>query len=467
MSIQKTLPTTTLEDAMAQIDQTGMGIIFVANEADRLIGTATDGDIRRGILEGIDLTAPVSEVMNTDPVSVKESWSNEEVREHISRSEVRRKATDREHLPVPVLDENRRIVGSTYVTHTGELVSGPQQTDTNVTTVLVIGGAGYIGSVLCRKLLSRNYRVHVLDTLTYTDEGVQALEHDDRFTLIEGDMRSIDDVMRAIDGVDAVMHLGALVGEPASSLDPQRTLELNYHATKLIANICKYHQINRFVFASTCSTYGQQTDELSDETSELHPVSLYARTKIRSENALLDMATDNFAPTILRMATVYGLSPRMRFDLVVNILSAKAMTEETIPIYGGDQYRPNVHVADAAQAYIDCVEAPLEDVSGEIFNVGSNEQNYKIREIGEIVNNAFPNAEIDHQPDKEDNRTYQVDFSKIRHALGYDVEYTISDACEEIQAALESGEIADYTADRYSNYQQLDDHLERLNSIRS
>ncbi|WP_276255732.1 NAD-dependent epimerase/dehydratase family protein [Halomontanus rarus] len=327
----------------------------------------------------------------------------------------------------------------------------------NVQTVLVIGGAGYIGSVLSRQLLEAGYDVRVLDALLYGRHGVETLLDDDRFTLIEGDMCRIDDVVDAIQDVDAVIHLGALVGDPASSINSQKTLEMNLHAVKLAASICKYHQVNRFLFASTCSVYGRdENDGLLTETSVLNPVSLYAQTKIESERALLEMADANFSPTILRMATIYGLSPRMRFDLVVNILTAKAYETNEIPIFGGDQYRPNVHVADAAQAYIDCLEAPIDDVSNEIFNVGSNEQNYRVAEIGEMISEQFQDATIDRQPENEDERSYRVDFSKIEARLGYSVDRTITDGCLEIKQAMEHGRFSDYTGSQYSNYKTLE-----------
>jgi nucleoside-diphosphate-sugar epimerase len=297
----------------------------------------------------------------------------------------------------------------------------------------------------------------VLDNLTYGDHGIADLYGRDRFEFVEGDMRSIETVTEAIQGMDAVVHLGALVGDPASAIEPRRTLEINYHAITMAASICKYHQVNRFLFASTCSVYGdsESPDELLTEESALNPVSLYAGTKLESEEAVLDMEDENFSPTVFRMATIYGLSPRMRFDLVVNLLSAKAHTEDTVPIFGGDQYRPNVHVTDAARAYIACLEAPIDRVSGEVYNVGSNEQNYRIMEVGEIVASCFPDAEIDHQPEQEDERTYQVAFSKIHEELGFGTERTIRDGCAEIREAFEDGRFQDFTASKYSNYRSL------------
>ena len=444
--------TVSLEEAICRIDQSGLGLVVVVDDGDRLVGTATDGDIRRGILDGVSLDAPVERVVNEDPVAVRDSWDREEVAEHFSPERLERAAPDHRRLVVPVVDVDGAVTDVRFFTESGHAVGPARPSNGGVDTVLVIGGAGYVGSVLSGQLLDRGYTVRVLDPLLFGDQGVAQYRDHERFTLVEGDMRSIETVMEAIEGTDAVVHLGGLVGDPASSLDPSRTLALNLHSVKLVADICKYHQINRFLFASTCSVYGRSASgDLLTEEDPLNPVSLYARTKVASERALLEM-NGNFAPTVLRMATVYGLSPRMRFDLVVNVLSAKAHTEGVVPVFGGDQYRPNVHVADAARAYVDCLEAPIEAVEHEVFNVGSNEQNYRIEEVGRIVADSVPGARLDVDHAKEDDRSYRVDFSKIRDVLGYETEHTIEGACEEIGAAFDRDAFGDYTDTRYSNY---------------
>ncbi|MFC7076755.1 NAD-dependent epimerase/dehydratase family protein [Haloarcula halophila] len=447
-----------LRETMQAIDQTGLGIAFVTENSE-LVGVVTDGDIRTGILRGMSIDDPVEQVVNDDPILLRNSWEDQQRRRKLRRRDIESKVRHHGSLVVPVIDDQRRVVDFEFISADTEILSRPQSYTGSVSTVLVIGGAGYIGSVLSRCLLEDGYRVRVLDKAVYGTAGISDLRTNDRFTFIKGDMRSIETVSEAITGVDAVVHLGALVGDPASEIDPQKTLEMNYHSTRMIANICKYHQINRFIFASTCSVYGKSHDatKLLTEEDSLNPVSLYAKTKIESEQALLDMADGNFSPTVFRMATIYGLSPRMRFDLVVNILSAKAHFENTIPIFGGDQYRPNVHVRDAARAYIAAIEAPIDDVGGEIFNVGSNAQNYRIAEVGRQIADVFPDAEIDFHRDKEDDRSYQVDFSKIHETLGYEVEETIQSGCWEIRDTLEVGEFADYTTERYSNYKTLED----------
>lgn len=454
-------PEATLKDAMEKINVNRFGIVFVVDEDDRLLGAVTDGDIRRGILDGKKVTEAVRTVATTDPVTAYESWGEQEFNQHITPSVVRQHVGHDGTLIIPVLNDDDQIVSVINVDGKGEQVS-EQMVRKSVETVLVIGGAGYLGSQLCRELLESGYNVRVLDELLFGTTGIDDIKERENFTLLQGDMRDINAVVDAVKGSDAVVHLGGLVGDPASALDPQETLELNYHATRMIAEVCKYHQINRFIFASTCSVYGKSAspETLLDETSELNPVSLYAQTNIQSEEILFELMDENFAPTILRMATLYGYSPRMRFDLVVNILTAKAQIESVVPIFGGDQYRPNLHVRDAARAYTACLDAPLNLVKGEVFNVGSNAQNYQISEVGEIISECFPEASIDWQREKEDERSYQVDFSKITDTLGYDVSETIEDAALEIKSSLEDNEFTDISDDNYSNYRTTKKYVE-------
>ncbi len=330
-----------------------------------------------------------------------------------------------------------------------------------VRNVLVIGGAGYIGSVLVRKLLERGYYVTVLDALLYGDEGIRDLYGHDRFELIHDDMRNIEANVRALQFSDAVIHLGALVGDPACSLSDRLTLEINLAATRMIAEAAKGFGIRRFIFASTCSVYGA-SNEILNERSHLNPLSLYAKTKLQSEDLLLTLRDDQFSPVILRFATVYGLSYRPRFDLVVNLLTAKALFERKITIFGGNQWRPFIHVQDASEAILRCLEVPVYAVSGQIFNVGSDEQNYQIEEIGRLIQREIPEAEVLYQGMDSDPRNYRVSFEKIRKQLGFTPKFTVTDGIREIKRAIEGGKITDYKDPRYNNYKTLCDEHEVL-----
>jgi len=331
--------------------------------------------------------------------------------------------------------------------------------------VLIIGGAGYIGSTLCRQLLSQAYSVRVLDALLYGDKSLAGLKEDPRFELLEGDSRDVSAVFRAMLDMDAVVHLGELVGDPACALDEKLTLEINLAATRMVAEAAQGCGVKRFVYASSCSVYGASS-EISDERSALKPVSLYARAKIGSEQTLLALNGPDFHPVILRLSTVFGHSFRPRFDLVVNFLTAKAVRDGEITIFGGEQWRPFVHVADVAQAIVLCVEAPLVSVKARIFNVGSDEQNYTINQVGELIHGIVPQARVVNVEGNGDRRDYRVSFSRIRRELGFKARYSVEDGVREIHAALMDGKIGDYQDRCYSNYKTLSDPGNHL-TIRS
>jgi len=323
-----------------------------------------------------------------------------------------------------------------------------------INTVLVIGGAGYIGSALVPKLLERGYQVILLDLLLYGTEPIQEYLAHPHLQVIQADFRQIDKVVEVMREVDAVIHLGAIVGDPACALDEDLTIDINVMATRMIAEVAKGSGVGRFIFASTCSVYGASEEKL-DERSTLNPVSLYARSKIASEKVLLKMADDHFAPVILRFGTIYGLSGRTRFDLVVNLLTAKAVADGQITLFGGEQWRPFLHVDDAALSLLEVLEAHLPLVRNQIINVGSNEQNYTIRQIGEMIHHFVPDAEIVEITSENDRRNYWVDFSKIQKTLGFIPHWTVEKGIQQVIEAMHSGKVGDYKDARYSNVKFL------------
>ncbi|MCI0645022.1 MAG: NAD-dependent epimerase/dehydratase family protein [Chloroflexi bacterium] len=332
----------------------------------------------------------------------------------------------------------------------GSQVEGADQ----IKTVLVIGGAGYIGSALLPKLLDKGYHVRLLDLLFYGTEPIEDVLKHPRLELIQADFRQVDKVVEAMQGMDAVIHLGAIVGDPACALNEELTIEVNLMATRMIAEVAKGSGVSRFIFASTCSVYGA-SDEVLNELSALHPVSLYARSKIASEKVLMRLADAKFAPIILRFGTIYGLSGRTRFDLVVNLLTAKALVEGKITIFGGDQWRPFVHVDDAALAVQKVLEASLSQVSNQVYNVGSNDQNYTIQQIGEIVHGLVPAAELISMGSDTDKRNYRVNFSKFENNLGFKPRWIIEQGINQVIEAIRSGKVQDYRDAKYSNVKFL------------
>lgn len=340
----------------------------------------------------------------------------------------------------------------------------PEERNGKVENVLVIGGAGYIGSALLPKLLAKGYNVRLLDLLLYGTEPIQDFIHHPHLEIIEADFRQIDKVVEAMRDIDAVIHLGAIVGDPACAIDEDLTIEVNLMATRMIAEVAKGFNVGRFIFASTCSVYGAG-NEMLDERSRLNPVSLYAQSKIASEKVLSGMASDKFAPTMLRFGTIYGLSGRTRFDLVVNLLTAKAMVDGEITVFGGSQWRPFVHVDDAALAVFKVLEAPLSQVRNQVYNVGSNGQNYTIAQIGELIHDIVPSAKLLNMGSDTDLRNYRVNFDKICRELNFEPQWTIEKGVAQVVEAIESGKVTDYLHAKYSNVKFLNEegliYLER------
>lgn len=322
--------------------------------------------------------------------------------------------------------------------------------------VLVIGGAGYIGSALLPRLLKRGHRVRVLDRLFYGTEPIKHVINHPNLEIAQADFREINKIVECMQGVDAVIHLGAIVGDPACALDRDLTIEVNLMATRAIAEVAKGIGVRRFIFASTCSVYGaSQNDELLDENSRLNPVSLYALSKLASEKVVMDLACETFSPTILRFSTIYGLSGRTRFDLVLNLLTAMAVMDGHITIQGGDQWRPFLHVDDAAIALLTTLESALGRIHKEVFNVGSDEQNYTIQQAGELIQNLVPASRLINLGSGGDRRNYRASFSKIRQSLGFIPKWTVEDGIRQVIDIIHRGEVKDYREARYSNVRYL------------
>ncbi len=428
---------TTIKEAMRIIDNTEKKTIFVMRDNYKLLGVVNDGDIRRAILSGINPDISVLRITNRDPIT------------DIDTAKQLIRKTGMKNLLVPIVDDEHHLIDCKVVT-AGGVTKKKYKKQNN--RILVIGGAGYLGSVLCEKLLRKGYRVRVLDNLMYGDIGIQELYKHPNFEFVYGDMRDLQILVDSIKEVDSVIHLAAIVGDPACDLDPDQTIKTNYFATKMVGEICKFSQINRLIFASTCSVYGASStkEDILTEQSQTNPVSLYAEMKLKSEKGLLEIADDNFKPTIFRMATLHGVSPKMRFDLVVNILSIKAIIDNKIDIWGGNQHRAFCHIDYAADAYIKCLETPLSKVGSEIFNIVT--ENMSINELGNKIINRFPGT-IKEVKEVDDNRDYMVSGIWAKSTMELDKGYTVIDTMSDIEFNKEKFE--DYNDKKFSNIKFL------------
>ena len=319
--------------------------------------------------------------------------------------------------------------------------------------ILVTGGAGYLGSVVSQELIERGDDVRVLDNLMHGGGALLPLIGHPRFELVRADIRDRDAVQRGLDGVQAVVHLAAIVGDPACARDPEPARTVNLDASVEMIAAAQHAGVQRFVFASTCSNYGRMSDttELATEERELRPLSLYAETKVAVERLLLGQPESPMAPTVLRFATLYGVSPRMRFDLTVNQFVMEMLVHRKVTVYGERFWRPYVHVRDAARAVVAVLGAPPARVARQVFNVGHTDENYRKLDLIEMIKGRVPGADVSFVPVADDPRDYRVSFERIRSTLGYKPLRVVADGIAEIASAIETGVFDRLDDPRYSN----------------
>jgi nucleoside-diphosphate-sugar epimerase len=307
--------------------------------------------------------------------------------------------------------------------------------------ILVTGGAGYIGSVLCGHLLRAGYEITCADRYFFGTGTVDAYKDDPLFHMVRADTRDMDE--NFFKGLYAVIDLAGLSNDPACDLEANLTESINYCGAVHLAKLAKAAGVPRYIYASSCSVYGRGTEgQPVNETSPCYPVSLYAQCKQQVELELLPLADDNFCVTLPRFATVYGASPRMRFDLIINIMTMFAYTRRKIIVLGGgQQWRPVVHVRDISAALELFLKTATKKINREIINIGSNAQNYRVIEVARHIQDIVTGVEIDIAPDDEDKRSYNVDFSKLADNFGFSPSYDIVSGAKEVLAGLRDGSL--------------------------
>ena len=323
--------------------------------------------------------------------------------------------------------------------------------------ILVTGGAGYVGSGLLRELLLEGYSVTCVDNLMFGGESLLDILHNKNFTLHKCDINNWVEFDKLLSKkkFDAVIHLAAIVGDPACKLYSKLAEKTNWDTAKWLIEKCKQIGVSKFLFASTCSNYGKMdnSNEYVDENSRLAPISLYAQLKVKFEKYMLDemKKVQNFSPVSLRFSTVYGLSPRMRFDLTVNEFTKDLALGKELVVFGEQFWRPYCHVKDFSKAFVTVLKADNKKIAYNVFNVGDTKENYTKQMLINEIKKVLPNSKIRYVAKESDPRDYRVNFDKIYKELGFKISRRVPDGIIEVKRMIEEGIIQDPDNQKYYN----------------
>lgn len=309
-------------------------------------------------------------------------------------------------------------------------------------TVLVTGGAGYVGSALIPKLLAAQYRVKVLDLFMYGEDVLDAVKDNPTLELVKGDIRDRGVLEKHLPGCQSVIHLACVSNDPSFELNPDLGKSINYDCFRPLVEISRDSGVQRFIYASSSSVYGLKDEDNVTEDLPLKPLTDYSKFKALCEDILREYERPDFTTVTVRPATVCGYAPRLRLDLTVNILTNHAVNKGLITVFGGDQRRPNIHIDDIADLYVDLLSRPRQQVAGQVWNAGWD--NYKVREIADIVRKVVgpDKVKVTTSP-TDDHRSYHISSAKIKRDLGFEPKHSIEDASRDLLNAFKAGKIPD------------------------
>lgn len=410
-------------DVLELFEKNNTNLCLVLNNKTQLLGVISSSDIRRAFIQGFSKFSKISKIINKNPLFLKDDVDENQISNIVSSS----KFNSIEPPLIPLI--NKRNIPY-RILHKKDLSFPIIKKNTKIGVkpkILLIGGAGYIGTKLAKKLLAQGFAVTIFDKFVYLSKRTifTNLKHKN-LQIVKGDTRSIDQTFNVVKKNDIVVHLAELVGDPLCEKRPSKTYSVNYLASMTISNICKNLGISKFIYVSSCSVYGSRNDEkFSDERSEINPLSVYAKLKALCEKTIIRNLGEYCRPCILRLGTVYGSSIRPRYDLVLNIFAGLIANNKKIVINGGDQWRPFVHVDDVCDVIVKIVKLNKKKTNGQIFNISS--YNYTISQIGKIIKKLFPKVEIEYAGTGRDKRNYKVLSTKAKKILNFSPKISIKD----------------------------------------
>ncbi len=392
---------TGIKEILKKINKNGKNGVFVTSNSKTLLGVITDSDIRKSLLKNeLSLKKKAKDIYQKNYYSIP--FSKERFKKKI--------LLESNKILIPIVKKNKLI----NFIHTSDLIENKKEKKRKI---LVIGGLGYIGSVLVSDLINKKFQVNILDTNYYGCYLDKKVMKNKNLKIFYGDCKNKIKLKKSLKNCTDVIHLGEIVGDPAVNINENFSIKNNFENTVFVVSECIKNKINKFIFASSCSVYGDSKIKCK-ENSKLNPVSLYAKCKIECEKSILSFKTQEFCPVILRLSTVYGDSPRKRFDLVVNRFVLMALKKIKIQLYGENSWRPFISVKDVSRLLIKVLESNKKDVNRQIFNVGSDKENYRIIDIIKTIKREI---KIDYEKSKivQDKRNYKVSFKKIYKILNF------------------------------------------------
>ena len=431
--------------ASKKINNNHKGLLMVVDKKFNLLGVISDADIRRAIVSGISPESSIVNIYNKNPIKIRSPLDQSNIFKVIPTSMFNQKSPSY----IPLVDKNNKVKSLISLEN---IFTKKKQKINNFKkkkTIFLIGGAGYIGSILTELLINEGYNIRIFDNFMYGKESLKKFVSNKNVEIIKGDTRHIEDLSVAFKDISTVIHLAELVGDPLCNLNPEKTYEINYLATNLIITLCKKFFVDKFIYISSCSVYGKNINEkLLTENSKINPLSIYAKLKLNIEEAIIENTDPAFNYTILRLGTVYGKSYRPRFDLVINLFCGLSATNKPISINNGNQWRPFVHVKDVARSIL-FVLKNNNKTNKEIFNVIS--ENSTIIELSNTIKKHNKNIKIKTNNNVTDKRDYKVSAKKINKVLKFKPLFNIDYGINELIKFVKKNKL-NIANNKYHNY---------------